>query len=677
MNNPFLNLLIAVTAAAGCTYQQPVPDLAGQDVHLTVVHTADLHSRFFPYYFAPGQIDKGLGLIPKTGQNFAVVGGIGRVSTVVKCIRGIYTGPPCDTLEPLIGPPAARSIHVDSGDIWEGAPVFNQFNGEVEMRAMSQLGLTAMALGNHEFDKGSVNLEEQYQKFGGFPILAANYEFSDPTDYTQPKLNDIIHDWTSTNVGGLRIGIIGLGNLSSIEGIIEGGNTLGVRPIDATQAITNAVQVMRSQVDVLAIVSHLGLDEDEGVAAGDAENQDQNTAVAIDGVDVIFGGHLHIVLNPPKDLPHIDPTDQHVSGHTVLCHSGAFAKYVGRLDLVVHVADPNVPGDKSGIKAYTYRIIPIDDSIPSDPAMDNMLEPYQLKMNAFLNLNQVYAVVPCATADAGNCPKTQRNDNNGGDSQLGNLVATSMQLRKGVEADYAVTNSLGIRADFESGPLNLEEMYNVFPFDNTITTMELSGDETQQMFDFVAARSAERGCRTQAQVSGIYMDLICATDDKDCNARLGPGQACAKNIYIGDHCRMPDGTFNNTPCKPINPYGEYRVAVNDYIAAGGSGFSVLKRNTTKFNTGISLRDALVDYIRTLPNRCTDPSQFTNVVGVNCKDKQNETYDCTAQCNTDASFANCQAQLLSPEKYDYTNIACLGQDVNAHDGRIQMFTTAEN
>jgi 5'-nucleotidase/UDP-sugar diphosphatase len=677
MNNLFLYLMIAAAATTGCTVSQPIPDLAGQDVHLTVVHTADLHSRFFPYYFAPGQIDKGLGLIPKTGQNFAVVGGIGRVSTVVKCIRGIYTGPPCDSLEPLIGPPAARSIHVDSGDIWEGAPVFNQFNGEVEMRAMSQLGLTAMALGNHEFDKGSVNLEEQYQKFGGFPILAANYEFSDPTDYTQPKLQDIIHDWTSTNVGGLRIGIIGLGNLSSIEGIIEGGNTLGVRPIDATQAITSAVQVMRSQVDVLAIVSHLGLDEDEGVAAGDAENQDQNAAVAIDGVDVIFGGHLHIVLNPPKDLPHIDPTDQHVSGHTVLCHSGAFAKYVGRLDLVVHVADPNVPGDKSGIKAYTYRIIPIDDSIPSDPAMDNMLEPYQLKMNAFLNLNQVYAVVPCATADAGNCPKTQRNDNNGGDSQLGNLVATSMQLRKGVEADYAVTNSLGIRADFESGPLNLEEMYNVFPFDNTITTMELSGDETQQMFDFVAARSAERGCRTQAQVSGIYMDLICATDDKDCNARLGPGQACAKNIYIGDHCRMPDGTFNNTPCKPINPYGEYRVAVNDYIAAGGSGFSVLKRNTTKFNTGISLRDALVDYIRTLPNRCTDPSMFTNVVGVNCKDKQNETYDCTSQCNTDASFANCQAQLMSPEKYDYTNIACLGQDVNAHDGRIQMFTTAEN
>ena len=63
---------------------------------------------------------------------------------------------------------------------------------------------------------------------------------------------------------------------------------------------------------------------------------------------------------------------------------------------------------------------------------------------------------------------------------------------------------------------------------------------------------------------------------------------------------------------------------------------MLKRNTTKFNTGISLRDALVDYIRTLPNRCCDPTQYTNIVGVNCKDAQGETYDCTAKCNGDAS-----------------------------------------
>jgi 5'-nucleotidase/UDP-sugar diphosphatase len=690
MTNSLIRLvaLSGVIALGACTVQHDSPNLAGQDVHLTVVHTADLHSRFFPYYFAPGAIDKGLGLLPKPGQIFGVIGGLGRVSTIIKCIRGRISSAPedagiapsvCSALEPLIGQPAARSLHIDSGDIFEGAPVFNQFQGEVEMRGMSALGVTAMALGNHEFDKGSVNLEEQYHAFGAFPMMAANYQFEDPTDYTQPKLGDMIRPFTMVNVGGLKVGIVGLGNLSSIQGIIQGGNSLGVRPLESTQAVAEAVSALRPNVDIVAVASHLGLDEDEGVAAGAAEAQDQNAAIAVNGVDIIFGGHLHIVLDPPKDLPHLDPTDGHVTGHTVLCHSGAFAKYVGRLDLVVHVADPLVPGDKTGVKSYTYRVIPIDDSIPSDPAMDRMLEPYLLRMNEALNLTQTYAVVPCPTT-AGTCPKVQRTDPNGGDSQLGNLVAQSMRVRSDVAADYAVTNSLGIRDDFESGPLNLEEMYNVFPFDNMITTMFLSGDETQQMFDAVAARSAERGCRTQAQVAGIYFDLVCNQDgsDVDCNARLGPGQPCAKNITIGDNCRLPDGTLrNDATCKPIDQFGEYRVAVNDYIANGGSGFTVLQRNTTKFNTGISLRDALIDYIRTVPSRCTDSTMFTNIVGVTCKDKQNETFDCTSQCGGSAANLNtCQKQNMQPTSYDYRSITCLGQDVQAHDGRIQAYPDAQ-
>ncbi len=337
---------LVAAATVGCTQTTPEPNLAGQDVHLTVIHTADLHSRFFPYYFAPGQIDKNLGLLPKSGQTSAVVGGIARVGTVVKCIRGVYSGNICQGIttpgpngeEPIAGPVAARSIHVDSGDIWEGAPVFNTFNGEVEMRAMTNLGLTAMAMGNHEFDKGSVNFEEQYQKFGGFPVLAANYQFDDPTDPTKPKLGDIIGNYTIAEAGGLKIGIIGLGNLSSIQGILQGGNTLGVRPIDAKQALQDQIEVVRSQVDSLFVISHLGLDEDEGVSAAAAEMTDQNLALgnALDTVDVVFGGHLHIVLEPPKDVANFDVNGNLVS-NTVLVDSGAFAKYVGRLDLIIHV----------------------------------------------------------------------------------------------------------------------------------------------------------------------------------------------------------------------------------------------------------------------------------------------------------------------------------------------------
>src|SRR5262249_25070290 len=160
-----------------------------------------------PYEFAPGQIDKALGLVPSHGD-IAIVGGAARVATVVKQIRS----------------ETDRVIHVDSGDIFEGAPVFNLFTGEAEMRAWSQIGVTALALGNHEFEKGPVNLELMKEQFGTFPILAANYGFSDPADPTQPKLDLLIQPFTIVDAQGLRIGIIGMGNLSSLESIIEGNN---------------------------------------------------------------------------------------------------------------------------------------------------------------------------------------------------------------------------------------------------------------------------------------------------------------------------------------------------------------------------------------------------------------------------------------------------------------------
>ena len=669
----------AFGATVGCTVSSEPPNLAGQEVRLTILHTADIHSRVFPYKFAPGAIDKGLGLLPKNGGDTAIVGGIARIATVIARERAA----------------SQRVLHLDSGDIFEGAPVFNTFAGEVEMRAMTRLGLNAMALGNHEFDKGAVNLELMKENFGGFPILAANYIFADPDDPTQPKLRKIIAPFTIFNVQGLRVGVIGMGNLSSLQGIFDGGNSLGITPLETTMAVRDTVNLIRGSVDVVIMISHLGLDVDESVAQAGEGVDDQNPN--IDGIDVTLGGHLHIVLNPPKDLPrHDDPSDPtKVTGHTILCHSGAFAKYVGRLDLAVHVADPKVTGDRNGVKSYTYKLIPIDDSIPEDADMANMLEPYQLKLNTDLNLTHNYAVIPCL-ASSSTCPKVLRNDPDGGDSQLGNLVAASMRLRPRVEADFGLTNSLGIRADFESGPLNLEEMYNVFPFDNTITTMFLSGNEISSMLDFVASVSATRGCKTQAQVSGIWFIEDCGTSFACGPFRSDGTIATGCNhdgtdgpFLLGDNCR-------NSPknCQPVLPAGEYRVAVNDYIASGGSGFAVLKRNTTKFNTGISLRDALVDYI-VEQSSCSNPSQFSNLAQVMCQSNlsdPNTIADCTAMCCSDqadmqsgcstssTAFKTCQSMALNPTiAFDNTSLPCLDPtatldtlpQVQPHDGRITM------
>lgn len=726
---------LLVAALGGCAYEAPAPQLAGQDVRLTLLHTADVHSRIYPYGYAPNTPDRNLGLLVLPGvcqkgicssdvtracqadndcQSFptASVGGLGRMATLLKRER--------------IGAP--RVLHLDSGDMFQGAPVFNLFNGETEVRSMGLLGVQGMALGNHEFDKGATLLGLQLMNNGPtFPIMAANYEWLDPEDPRNPKLRRFIPPYMIYNVKGLRVGVIGLGNLSSLNSAVEGDNSLGLRALDSKQAVAQLVPLIRPQVDLMILLSHLGPDDDAAVAREVSEQESEElpddpnatAGFAVPGIDIILGGHLHVVYNPPVDVPHYDK-EGHFLGRTVIVNSGAFAKFFGVLDTVVQVGDPAAADPlkrTTFLKSYTYKVVPIADRLwrtgdatdlcdpsvrcdpphpnnpvvncsdpmhpkvqpsvvcaPPDPDMSRLLEPYSIKMKTLLNLSQVYAVVPCDFTRT-TCPKVLRNDPGGGDSQLGNLVATSMRLRRRVEADFALTNALGIRADFESGPLTLETMFNVFPFDNTITTMFLSGDEILQMVDFVAERSAERGCRTQVQVAGIAFTVYCDnkpratwTVPRSCAQRLraSPTEKASwigsfgDDIVLGDGCRLPDGGVDTKKCKPIDCFGSYKVAVNDYIAIGGSGFAVLKRNTTRFNTGISLRDALVDYIRGLgagdipepylgtkkdppaPQfRCLDTTKWRNLTGA------------------DRSGA-----------FDYTGITCLRPDAQAHDGRIR-------
>jgi 2',3'-cyclic-nucleotide 2'-phosphodiesterase (5'-nucleotidase family) len=166
-------------------------------------------------------------------------------------------------------------------------------------------------------------------------------------------------------------------------------------------------------------------------------------------------------------------------------------------------------------------------------------------------------------------------------------------------------------------------MYNVFPFENTITVMFLSGSEILETLDFVARKSAERGCKSQVQVSGLWFTLVCGA------------RARAEDVYIGEDCRKLDGSIDTARCREVIPEGLYRVAVNDYIAAGGSGFTVLKRNTSKQNTGISLRAGLQDYIRSLPmcpvtlRDMSDPETrpvVENYGPIPCIDDQVEPHD---------------------------------------------------
>ncbi len=645
------------------------------EVHLTLLHTSDIHSRLFDYNLLIAQTDANLGL--GTVGETKTVGGIARMAYVINRERARSN----------------RVLHLDSGDVWQGAPIFNFFKGEPEVRAMSQLFPDAMVIGNHEYDTGALNVATQFQHWSDFPILASNYQFYKVGNPAATRMSTLLKPFEIFTQQGLRIAVIGMGNLSTLGSLFSQPNGLGMVPLDTAEVAQTYIDLLRPYVDFVIILSHLGLDAD------------QNMVRSTTGADIVLGGHNHIVINPPQVLndctadsehpgyvwavdpnvpydpsqlpPPVDNTDpKHpiplpdptnhpyefqrpcVPRRVIIEHSGAFSKYVGRDDLILsndpneattsgHAADYD-PNDGFEIISNEYRVFPIDPTVQEDPAMVQLLQPYKQALAETADLDILVGFAPASVS---------RTAPQGGDAALGNVVATAMWLRLGVQTDFSLTNTTGIRTDMNPGPITLEEMFNIFPFNNAITKMQLSGLEVQELFDFVARRSQGRGCVSQAQIAGARVRLDCAgctrpdavgpcvTDDDCVGAAPGSCQhgqcnvpACAEQIFIGHRsCSadadcgigVPKGTciqndFGGTcqcaqdsDCgKPLTPgicdkpstggigacgapialENSYQLATSDYLAAGGSGMVVLKRNTTQQNTMIQQRDALTDYL---------------------------------------------------------------------------------
>jgi 2',3'-cyclic-nucleotide 2'-phosphodiesterase (5'-nucleotidase family) len=656
-------------------------DLAGQQVRLTILHTSDLHSRLLPYDFRPLRTDVDLGLIPEAGP----FGGVARMASIIKRERKR----------------SDRVLHLDSGDSFQGAPIFNLNLGEVEYRFLSLIGLDAAVIGNHEFDAGAFNFTRQAKEAAKFPVLVANYEWE---DYRNPVANGpsnttalYTQPYTIRNVGGLRVGVIGLGNIGSLNSIVEQGNSLQAIPLEQNEVVRNYVEFLRPAVDLVMITSHAGLTEDQdliegyeafyewGIAKkyvhrgawpwallevfGETDANGEPVADSeivrvqipgVEGIDAIVGGHLHIVLNPPQLLR--DPAGRRV----ILSHGGAFSKYVNRLDFVIQMpqrlADPTEGGE---ILSHDFKVFPIDSvwcseglhqlyrdqfwdtgafirdprvlagieecKAQEDKDTAQLLQSYITDLDARIALTTLFAFAPTDIA--------RRNNSTGGDSPLGNMTADSMRKRRGIEAEVAITNSLGIRDNLYAGPVSIESMFNVFPFENTINVMFLSGREMQELFDFITERSTGRGCVSQAQVSGARFTMDCAQaqlnqlrlpcdpngDASECpnDGRTGgraPWQCLADPQTNSGRCWSSPATNLTINGAPLQVNESYRIAVNDYIARGGSGFLVLKRNTTRVESGIPLRDSLIGFMQ---NFCTcddllasKTDTFGNLIGAN-------------------------------------------------------------
>ena len=147
--------------------------------------------------------------------------------------------------------------------------------------------------------------------------------------------------------------------------------------------------------------------------------------------------------------------------------------------------------------------------------------------------------------------------------ELGNMAAdcikNTTQKITGRKVDLAITNLRGIRLDMPEGPVLLEDILSMFPFDNRLVYVSISGEALQQVFERMARRKFE-------PMSGVK---IVATDEH------------IDSVLIGG--------------EPLDPARTYGLATIDFLLDGGDGLSLAKGANLVF-TDVKIIDAILPFV---------------------------------------------------------------------------------
>lgn len=198
---------------------------------------------------------------------------------------------------------AGAILVVDAGNALLGTDMSLQSEGRVMVEAMNAMNYDAMAVGRLDLALGLDVFQARHAE-ADFPVLSANLTTTDG------KL--IFDPYTIVERQGLRIGIIGITdpNLSDVAPIVG-----VVEALDPTEAVQQYVGELQSQVDVILVLSNLGLEYDKALAE------------AVPGIDIIVGGGSRTLMENPDQV-----------GDTLIVQQGYLGEWVGKLSIAYDAA---------------------------------------------------------------------------------------------------------------------------------------------------------------------------------------------------------------------------------------------------------------------------------------------------------------------------------------------------
>lgn len=252
-------------------------------------------------------------------------------------------------------------IFVNGGDFYQGNVWYTKFKWPVVSLFANQLGFTAMAPGNHEFDDGIAGFQPFLENIT-FPMVCCNLDFT-----AVPQLSKYIQPSIVVERNGRKIGIIGY--LTPETNEISNPEQLGF--LDEIQSIQKEARKLTDQgVDIIVALGHSGYEKDQEIAEKVAE------------IDVVVGGHSHSFLYSGEPLPSNDKPEgpyptmvQRQDGTQVpVVQAKAHTKYLGVLNMTFD--------DEGKISQVNGNPILLDNQWPQDQSILQQLKPWKAQIES-------------------------------------------------------------------------------------------------------------------------------------------------------------------------------------------------------------------------------------------------------------------------------------------------------
>ncbi|MGB8402336.1 bifunctional metallophosphatase/5'-nucleotidase [Bradyrhizobium sp.] len=555
MKDTHYQILSALTLLAALTSSCPAQTAA--PVELRILAINDFHGNLRP---PPG----GIRIADPDDNTKKIVvpaGGAEHMATLVAQLRQRHN----------------NNIFVAAGDLIGASPFLSaMFHDEPTIESLSMMGLALSSVGNHEFDEGKDELRRMQNGGchptdkcqGPHPFAGAKFHYLAAGTIDKGTGKTLFPAYEVREFEGIPVAFIGL-TLKATPNIISPPSAAGLAFRDEAETVNALVPELRGRgVEAIVVLIHEG-----GTPTGD-----YNECPGISGAIV------DIVKKFDKAV------DVVVSGHT---HQAYVCEIDGRLV---------TSGDKYGtlVTAIDLKLDPVTRDVISAKADNTIVRTTTLAKDAgqtaLLDSYDRFAA-PLANRPAGSVTETlSRTPNQAGESVLGDIIAdaqlaaTSSGSSGG--AVIAFTNPGGVRIDIlkkDDGAVSYADLFASQPFRNQLVTLTLSG---RQIKDLLEQQWLDPKRPRILQVS--------------------KGFAYAWDGTRPDGDRIVAGRMSLNG-QPIDPAASYRVTVNNYLAVGGDGFTVLKEATAQ-QFGIYDIDALDAYFRS--NSPVGPTAGNRIVRIN-------------------------------------------------------------